>query len=62
MDALGNAAEIKDYPFNETVVSIGLGFSYRTFVGPLRLEYGYNVKKRTGDPSGTVQVSIGFPF
>lgn len=62
LDALGNAADISQYPFNETLASIGIGINYRTFVGPLRLEYGYNIKKRTGDPDGTLQISLGFPF
>lgn len=62
LDAIGNAADISQYPFNETLASVGLGLNYRTFVGPLRLEYGYNVKKRPGDPDGTLQISIGFPF
>ncbi|QYY35377.1 BamA/TamA family outer membrane protein [Ruficoccus sp. ZRK36] len=61
-DTVGNAAEIEDYPFNEVLISVGAGITLRTIVGPLRFEYGYNVKKRTFDPQGTFQVALGFPF
>ncbi|MEO0795512.1 MAG: BamA/TamA family outer membrane protein [Verrucomicrobiota bacterium] len=62
VDSVGNAAEIQDYPFNEVLVSVGAGIRIRTIVGPLRLEYGYNVKKRESDPDGNFQVGLGFPF
>ncbi len=61
-DTVGNAAQISDYPFNEVLVSVGAGISIRTIVGPLRFEYGYNVKKRDIDPDGRFQVGLGFPF
>ncbi|MDP0495125.1 MAG: BamA/TamA family outer membrane protein [Verrucomicrobiota bacterium JB024] len=44
------------------LVSVGAGLTIRTIVGPLRFEYGYNVKKRDIDPRGTFQVALGFPF
>ncbi len=42
--------------------SVGLGINYRTLVGPVRLEYGYNLHRRPGDPAGTLLFSFGFPF
>lgn len=62
VDTVGNAASIEDYPFNEVLMSVGGGISIRTVVGPLRFEYGHNVKKRPDDPDGTFQVALGFPF
>ncbi|WP_309399834.1 BamA/OMP85 family outer membrane protein [Cerasicoccus maritimus] len=62
VDTVGNAAQISDYPFNEVLISVGGGISIRTIVGPLRFEYGYNVKKRPIDPDGRFQVGLGFPF
>lgn len=62
VDTVGNAAQISEYPFNEVLVSVGGGISIRTLVGPLRFEYGYNVKKRPIDPDGRFQVGLGFPF
>ena len=61
-DALGTAVELADYPFAERLYSVGLGLRYNTLIGPLRLEYGHNLNPRTFDPSGTLQVSLGFPF
>lgn len=61
-DALGTAANLKDYPFSEKLFSAGLGFRYQTIIGPVRLEYGHNLNPRPLDPSGTVLFSIGVPF
>ena len=61
-DAVGMAALMADYPFAEELYSIGLGVRYQTIIGPVRVEYGRNLNPRPGDPSGTLQVSIGFPF
>lgn len=61
-DSLGEAARLADYPFDERLYSIGIGLRYQTIIGPVRLEYGRNLNPRPLDPSGTVQVSIGFPF
>lgn len=61
-DALGQAAELEDYPFDERLYSVGLGIRYQTIVGPVRLEYGRNLNPREGDPSGTLHFSVGFPF
>lgn len=62
VDALGIAARVADYPSAEELYSAGLGIRYRTPIGPVRLEYGHNLNRRTGDPSGTWHLSIGVPF
>jgi outer membrane translocation and assembly module TamA len=41
---------------------VGGGLRWRTIIGPVRLEYGYNLNPRPKDPTGTLQVSLGFPF
>lgn len=61
-DALGVTGKLSSYPFDSEMVSVGLGIRYYTLIGPVRLEYGQNVKRRTGDPSGAFHLSIGFPF
>jgi len=61
-DSLGMAARLADYPFNEKLFSVGLGVRYQTLIGPVRLEYGRNVKPRVGDPGGTLLFAVGFPF
>jgi outer membrane protein assembly factor BamA len=62
VDALGSAAKLARYPFDEVLVSAGLGLRYETLIGPLRAEYGRNVNPREHDPRGTFHLSIGFPF
>jgi len=62
MDALGTAVSLADYPFSERLYSLGLGVRYQTIVGPVRLEYGRNLRRREGDPKGTLHFSVGFPF
>lgn len=61
-DALGEAAELGDYPWDERLYSVGLGVRYQTVIGPVRLEYGRNINPRPDDPSGTLHLSVGFPF
>lgn len=61
-DALGMAAKLADYPYQQTLFAVGLGVRYQTVVGPIRAEYGHNLKRRRGDPAGTFHFSIGFPF
>jgi outer membrane protein insertion porin family len=62
VDAIGFAADVNEYPAQETLVSVGGGLRFRTIIGPARLEYGRNLNPRRRDPSGTIHVSIGFPF
>jgi outer membrane protein assembly factor BamA len=61
-DALGTAVRLADYPFAEKLYSVGLGVRYQTIIGPVRIEYGHNLRRRPLDPAGTLQLSIGFPF
>jgi outer membrane protein insertion porin family len=62
VDALGTAVALRELPFEERLYSAGLGVRYQTLIGPLRLEYGRNLKPRVSDPAGTWQFSIGYPF
>ncbi|PTY07406.1 outer membrane protein assembly factor [Opitutaceae bacterium EW11] len=61
-DLLGESVTLAKYPFDTELISVGAGLRYHTLIGPVRLEYGHNVRKREGDPTGAVQFSIGFPF
>jgi outer membrane translocation and assembly module TamA len=61
-DAVGTAVRLEEYPASEELYSVGVGVRYQTVVGPIRLEYGYNLNPRPFDPSGTVLFSVGFPF
>jgi outer membrane protein insertion porin family len=61
-DALGTSMTLENYPFEEELYSVGLGLRYQTIIGPVRLEYGYNLNPRPLDPAGTLLLSIGYPF
>ncbi len=62
VDAIGFARRVGNYPFNEYLVSTGAGIRWKTIIGPVRLEYGYNAVRRAPDPTGTLHFSLGFPF
>jgi outer membrane protein assembly complex protein YaeT len=62
VDGVEFAERLADYPGNQALFSVGGGLRWRTIVGPVRLEYGYNLNPRPKDPTGTVQFSLGFPF
>lgn len=61
-DAVGFAQHRADYSWDEGLYSVGAGLCWRSFIGPVRLEYGYNLNRRKFDPIGTLHFSIGFPF
>ena len=61
-DSLGEARQIRHYPFDTGLYSVGGGLSWRTIVGPVRVEYGHNLNPRPHDPLGTFHFSLGFPF
>jgi outer membrane protein assembly complex protein YaeT len=62
VDGVEFAEHLSDYPGNEALFSVGGGVRWRTIIGPVRLEYGYNLNPRPHDPVGTIQFSLGFPF
>jgi len=61
-DAVGFAQRRADYPWDEGLYSVGGGLCWRSLIGPVRLEYGYNLNRRDHDPVGTLHFSVGFPF
>ncbi len=42
--------------------SVGFGIRYITPVGPLRMDYGYKLKRVPGQGRGRFHISFGFPF
>jgi outer membrane protein insertion porin family len=62
VDAVGFAEHLRDYPAHEALYSAGGGIRWKSIIGPVRLEYGYNLNRRSGDPHGTLHFSLGFPF
>ena len=62
VDGVGVAADLADYPASEGLFSAGGGIRFKTLIGPVRLEYGRVLNPRPYDPSGTLHLTIGFPF
>lgn len=62
LDTVGFAQYRADYPWDQVLSSVGGGLNWRSPIGPVRLEYGYNLNRRPLDPAGTVHFSVGFPF
>ncbi len=62
VDGVDFAQDLHDYPGNQALFSAGGGLTWRSIIGPVRLEYGYNLNPRPGDPMGTIQFSLGVPF
>ena len=46
----------------QTGFAIGPGLRYRLPIGPIRLDYGWNPVRRSGQPSGAIHFSFGFAF
>ncbi|MDR0727423.1 MAG: BamA/TamA family outer membrane protein [Puniceicoccales bacterium] len=61
-DGIGMCKDTHDYPFNAFLASIGPGISRQTFIGPLRITYAWNCKRRPQDPAHRIRFSVGFPF
>ena len=62
LDVSGASAQEDEWPGREVLSSAGLGLRYQSPIGPIRLEYGWNLNRRPLDPNGTLHFSIGFPF
>lgn len=62
LDSLFQTADIADYPSTENLYSLGTGLSYRTLIGPIRLEYAHNLNPRDLDRRWAIHFSIGSPF
>lgn len=55
-------AEYESIVGDEWLSSVGMGIRYRTLLGPLRLEAGFNLRRRSFDPGYVVLLSLGYPF
>lgn len=42
--------------------AIGAGLRYKLPFGPIRIDYGHNPNRRTGEQSGFLHVTVGFAF
>jgi outer membrane translocation and assembly module TamA len=47
---------------SEIDYAAGLGLRLDLPIGPVRLEYGYNLTRDRGEPAGTLHFAIGMAF
>jgi outer membrane protein insertion porin family len=52
----------EDFTFSGIRRSAGGGIRWYSPVGPLRLEWGYNLDQKPGEPSSNWEFTIGTPF
>jgi outer membrane protein assembly factor BamA len=62
VDAGSLARAYEDFGSADVEVAAGLGLRFDLPIGPVRLEYGYNLTRDTGEPSGTLHFAIGTAF
>jgi outer membrane protein insertion porin family len=52
----------QDITFEEVRASVGVGFSWFSPVGPLKISFGSPIRKKEGDDTQTVQFQLGTAF
>lgn len=60
---MGNLApDLDELTWDDTQVAVGSGLRVYTPIGAIRVDYGYNVNRKPGDPVGNWQFGFGFTF
>ena len=62
VDAGNTWADPKNVNLGEIRTGAGIGLHYQTPVGPLRLEYGLKLDRKSGEDAGAFAFSVGYPF
>ena len=58
----GNLLSNSDVSLDDMRYAVGVGLRYQLPIGPMRIDYGYNPARKTGDASGAFHLSFGFAF
>ena len=61
-DAGNLLAEIEDFSLDDMHYAVGLGLRYDLPIGPLRVDYGFNLNRKSGEPKGSFHLGFGFAF
>lgn len=62
VDAGALGRDYSDFASADIEVAVGLGLRLDLPIGPVRLEYGHNLTRDPGEPSGTLHFAIGIAF
>jgi outer membrane protein insertion porin family len=55
-------SDFADYGFSDPSYAVGIGLRIDLPIGPVRLEYGHNLNRKDGEPSGMLHFAIGTTF
>jgi len=58
----GNLLAKSSVALDDMRYAVGVGLRYQLPIGPLRIDYGYNPSRKTGEDAGAVHLSFGFAF
>lgn len=61
-DAGALARNHEDFSSSKVNLAAGLGLRFNLPIGPVRLEYGYNLTRDPGEPAGTLHFAIGCAY
>jgi outer membrane protein insertion porin family len=62
VDAGNTWADPTNVNLGQIRTGAGIGLHYLTPVGPLRLEYGFKLDRKTGEDAGAFAFAVGYPF
>ncbi len=62
VDAGSLARDYGEITSADVEIATGLGLRLDLPIGPVRLEYGYNLTKDSGEPAGTIHFAIGYAY
>jgi outer membrane protein assembly complex protein YaeT len=62
VDAGNLAQKLENFDWDDTRIAAGLGARLYTPLGSVRMDYGYNLIRGEGDPTGAWQFGFGFTF
>jgi outer membrane protein insertion porin family len=54
--------KVQQVTLSDIKYTTGLGLRYNTPVGPLSIDYGYKLNRRTGESKGEIHFSVGQSF
>lgn len=62
MDAGALTRDYEGIAGNNIELAAGLGIRLDLPIGPVRLEYGYNLTRDEGEPAGSLHFAIGYAY
>jgi len=60
---VGNVyAVVPEMSLDDLRYTAGIGLRYRSALGPLRIDYGFKLNRRSGESPGHLHVTVGYAF